>query len=108
MNLHFEISRADLILFCTGKKTPGKGSKTPSGGDRFIPNRNTTQFELGHYKVMQEANPEPEDEEMMSPSKQEYQKVMNENLNGDIANKKIISYKTKAPAAPEGKISGCA
>lgn len=85
-----------------GKKTPGKGSKTPSGGDRFIPNRNTTQFELGHYKVMQEANPEPEDEEMMSPSKQEYQKVMNENLNGDIANKKIISYKTKAPAAPEG------
>ncbi|XP_045160528.2 cell division cycle protein 20 homolog [Mercenaria mercenaria] len=87
-----------------GKKTPGKGAKTPNGGDRFIPNRNTTQFELGHYKIMQEANQvqSSEDAEMMSPSKLEYQKVMNENLNGDLNNKKIISYKTKAPSAPEG------
>ena len=54
---------------------------------------------------MQEANPDPEDEEMMSPSKLEYRKVMGENLNGDIQNKKIISYKTKAPAAPEGMIN---
>lgn len=92
----------NICIFPVGKKTPGKGSKTPSGGDRFIPNRTTTQFELGHYKVMQEANPDPEDVEMMSPSKLEYQKVMGENLHGDIQNKKIISYKTKAPAAPEG------
>ena len=55
--------------------------------------------------MMQEANQEPEDEEMMSPSKLEYQKVMGENLHGDIQNKKIISYKTKAPAAPEGTCS---
>lgn len=48
-----------------GKKTPGKspGRKTPTpnkaaaktpnggGGDRFIPNRATTNFDLGHYKV---------------------------------------------------------
>lgn len=45
-----------------GKKTPGKSpsrktitpnknAKTPSGGDRFIPNRATTNFELGHYMV---------------------------------------------------------
>lgn len=31
--------------------TPNKGSETPSGGDRFIPNRGTTNFELGHYLV---------------------------------------------------------
>lgn len=31
--------------------TPNKGSKTPKGGDRFIPNRGTTNFELGHYLV---------------------------------------------------------
>lgn len=31
--------------------TPSKGSKTPGGGDRFIPNRGTTNFELGHYLV---------------------------------------------------------
>lgn len=40
--------------------------------------------------------------ELMSPSKLESQKVMSENLNGDLMNKKIISYKTKAPSAPEG------
>lgn len=32
------------------KKTPTP-SKTPGGGDRFIPNRGTTNFELGHYLV---------------------------------------------------------
>jgi hypothetical protein len=29
-----------------------KGSKTPNGGDRFIPDRSSTNFELGHYMVM--------------------------------------------------------
>ena len=32
--------------------TPNKnGSKTPSGGDRFIPNRSAMNFELGNYLV---------------------------------------------------------
>lgn len=31
--------------------TPNKNAKTPTGGDRFIPNRATTNFELGHYMV---------------------------------------------------------
>lgn len=42
----------------TGRKTPtpnkNAGSKTPNGGaggDRFIPNRASTNFDLGHYKV---------------------------------------------------------
>ncbi|XP_052256231.1 cell division cycle protein 20 homolog isoform X2 [Dreissena polymorpha] len=88
----------------SAKKTPGKGAKTPAGGDRFIPNRSTTQFELGQYLMTQE-NSGPivsEGAEMMSPSKLEYQKVMSENLNGDLANKKIISYKAKVPNGPEG------
>lgn len=37
-----------------GRKTPTQGSKTPSGsngGDRFIPNRGATNFELGNYLV---------------------------------------------------------
>jgi len=47
-------------------------------------------------------NQPPEDSEMMSPSKLEYQKLMRENLSGDLANKKIMSYKGQVPAAPEG------
>lgn len=36
----------------TPNNTPNKAAvKTPSGGDRFIPNRSTTNFELGHYMV---------------------------------------------------------
>lgn len=42
-----------------GRKTPTpnkgtSGSKTPNGGaggDRFIPNRASSNFDLGHYKV---------------------------------------------------------
>lgn len=89
------------------KSTSGKSKKqlktpkTPSAGDRFIPNRASTQFELGYYKVMSE-NIASTDQAIMSPSQQEYQKIMNENLNGEILNSKIISYKSKPPNAPEG------
>ena len=44
-----------------------------------------------------------DDAEMMSPSKLEHQQIMSQNLNGDIQNKKIISYQSKAPNAPEGR-----
>lgn len=33
------------------KTTPNNAVKTPSGGDRFIPNRSASNFDLGHYKV---------------------------------------------------------
>lgn len=39
---------------------------------------------------------------MMSPSQQEYRQLMNENLNGDTLQKKIISFNEKPPIAPEG------
>ncbi|XP_046554597.1 cell division cycle protein 20 homolog [Haliotis rubra] len=82
-------------------RTPGgKAPKTPTGGDRFIPNRATTQFELGHYKIVSEGK--PEDNELLSPTQQEYQRVMSDNLNGELLNSKIIAYKSKAPQAPEG------
>ncbi|WAR22779.1 CDC20-like protein [Mya arenaria] len=60
-------------------KTPKSGgAKTPNGGDRFIPNRSTTQFDLGHFMINQDTNSQQQSEnaEMMSPSKLEYQKVM--------------------------------
>ncbi|XP_061197226.1 cell division cycle protein 20 homolog [Saccostrea echinata] len=86
-------------------RTPGgsKAPKTPSGGDRFIPNRSATQFELGHFKLTSDSASTSEADNLLSPSQKEYQKIMSENLNGaDISNNKIISYKTKAPGAPEG------
>ena len=83
------------------KKTPGKGSKTPSASDRFIPNRASTQFELGHYLLTNQKVDENDASAKSDPQK-EYQQAMNENLNGDAMQNKIISYRPKPPSAPEG------
>lgn len=37
--------------FCLAA-TPGKVGKSPQGGDRFIPSRCASNFELGHFKVI--------------------------------------------------------
>lgn len=77
--------------------TPSKGAKTPSGGDRFIPSRSATNFDLGHFKINQG------EESNDSPSKQELQRAMCENLHGnDITSQRILSYQKKVPTAPEG------
>ena len=58
--LSIECNGIIFFFFSTGRKTPTpnkgtSGSKTPNGGaggDRFIPNRASSNFDLGHYKVM--------------------------------------------------------
>ncbi|XP_049799379.1 cell division cycle protein 20 homolog isoform X1 [Schistocerca nitens] len=86
----------------TPKKSPGSktpGAKTPSGGDRFIPVRSQSSFEMGHFKI----NQEQENEELLSPSKRDKQRIMSENLHGaDINKTRVLCYQNKAPNAPEG------
>lgn len=92
----------------TSKKSPNRAStpaKTPSGGDRFIPSRATTNFDLGYYKIQQQPNTEKNEEKVdnISPSKREMQRLMGENLHGgDINQMRVLSYQNKAPAPPEG------
>jgi len=45
------------------------------------------------------------DDALLSPSKLQMQKAMSENLNGDLANAKIMAYRQKPPMMPEGKSS---
>ncbi|XP_011265571.1 cell division cycle protein 20 homolog [Camponotus floridanus] len=98
---------------CKTKKTPSKSTrkspsrvtpaKTPNGGDRFIPSRATTNFELSHYKILQQQNEQNGDKANISPTKREMQRLMGENLHGgDINNIRVLSYQVKAPAPPEG------
>ncbi|KAG5344145.1 CDC20 protein, partial [Acromyrmex charruanus] len=101
---------------CKTKKTPSKcikkspsrattPAKTPSGGDRFIPSRATTNFELSHFKILQQQNAEQDKDkaDKMSPKKREMQRLIGENLHGgDINNARVLSYQIKAPAPPEG------
>lgn len=94
----------------TPKKTPGKSKgspkkaktpKTPNGGDRFIPNRTNTNFEIAHYKVTQEPNNSDNDQNV-SPN-QDLKRAISTSMHGrDISSMRIISYATKAPPAPEG------
>ncbi|CRK91120.1 CLUMA_CG004808, isoform A [Clunio marinus] len=100
-----------------GRKTPTRGgnvinnngSKTPSGGDRFIPNRVATNFELGHYLMKQEqqktdGNENSTDNNQKSPSNKV--RALSEAMHGmDISKKRILTYQTKAPAAPESHIN---
>ncbi|XP_055921612.1 cell division cycle protein 20 homolog [Eupeodes corollae] len=91
----------------TPSKTPNKGSKTPSGGgDRFIPNRSTTNFGLGHYLIKQEqektSDEENEKNNKMTPSKSDHKKLISESMQvGDTNGTRILSYQNKAPPAPE-------
>ncbi|KAH8410414.1 hypothetical protein KR215_004034 [Drosophila sulfurigaster] len=108
-------------------KTPGKNSeakakksmttpsKTPGGGDRFIPNRAATNFELAHYLVKKDEKSDEENDEQPTGSnndnnvqasapKSDHQKLITEaaQVSGDNAKSgRILCYQNKAPAAPE-------
>ncbi|XP_039259907.2 cell division cycle protein 20 homolog [Styela clava] len=87
-------------------KTPTRGlslNKTPSRGDRYIPNRQATNFELGQYKLTSE-NDIPSNHADTSIS-EEYKKLLKENLkqlHQSSANEdKIFAFKDK-PMHAEG------
>ncbi|GIY65471.1 cell division cycle protein 20 homolog [Caerostris extrusa] len=67
-------------------------------GDRFIPNRSSMHFEMGHYLLTKSKS-----EENLSPRSAHYKKAMSENILGeDISNLRILSFRNKAPQAPSG------
>ncbi|XP_068143642.1 cell division cycle protein 20 homolog [Drosophila tropicalis] len=90
------------------KQTP---TKTPGGGDRFIPNRAATNFELAHFLVKsdkgeEESNDSNENNVKASAHKDERQKLISEVAQvpegGQAAGgSRILCYQNKAPAAPE-------
>jgi len=82
-----------------GPGTPGR--KTPGGGDRFIPCRTATDFEVSHFKIQRE-NLNTAETDTMSPSKREYRRVVQENLGADLSTTRVLAFQTKPPAAPEG------
>jgi len=110
---------------CLGRKTPSKtprrspsrgatpgsgltpGRRTPGreGGDRFIPNRSAMDMEASSHRLLRESVRDPREEELMSPSKREFQRVMAENLGTDLNSTRVLAFQTKPPTAPEGHSS---
>ncbi|XP_071085786.1 cell division cycle protein 20 homolog [Haliotis cracherodii] len=84
-------------------KTPNKKTpKTPKHGvqDRFIPNRSTTDMDMGHYAVMNNEND-------VDQTENTYRQQLNETLAGGRKPKEcnILSYTNKAPQAKEGHMN---
>uniref|UniRef100_H2YVS1 CDC20/Fizzy WD40 domain-containing protein n=1 Tax=Ciona savignyi TaxID=51511 RepID=H2YVS1_CIOSA len=91
-------------------RTPGKLkpsskntslNRTPRHGDRFIPSRQATNFELGNYRILSE-NDEPAP--TGSLAEEDYKRRMSENLqraSGVGGEGRILAFKAR-PAAAEG------
>lgn len=65
-------------------------------GDRFIPMRSAMNFDLAHIMLTKKAD---------SPSMKEFQKIVYDLRGEDITNQKILSYRKKAPVAPDGYLN---
>ncbi|XP_064476452.1 cell division cycle protein 20 homolog [Ornithodoros turicata] len=94
----------------TPRRTPGKSNhslkRTPktspngsngSQGDRFIPNRHNMQFDVANYLLTHDNL-----ENAGSVAEADYKAVVDEQLNTDFSNFRIMSYSNKAPPPPEG------
>ncbi|XP_061510621.1 cell division cycle protein 20 homolog [Anopheles gambiae] len=105
--------------------TNGNAQNQPGGGDRFIPSRTATDFDLGHYIVKQgtasneegEGGGNLENEEgaagggptsniPVSPKQSERMKSLSEAMRGcDISKQRLLAFRTKVPAPPEGHVN---
>ncbi|GAB0088437.1 hypothetical protein DMENIID0001_028540 [Sergentomyia squamirostris] len=93
-----------------GRKTPGskERAKTPTAGDRFIPSRANSNFELGHYMINKEQQKEAvtEEQDQVDNTKRtlaqsEQRRLLAETLQGESSSQRILSYQIKAPSAPD-------
>ena len=85
-----------------GSITPGRRTPGREGGDRFIPNRSAIDMETASHLLLQRSLRDTKEDEVMSPSKREYQRVMAENLGTDLSNTRVLAFQAKPPTAPEG------
>ena len=101
----FKVSR--LSIFHPKILPLGKTPSKASVGDRFIPNRSGTNFDVSAFKLLNNSQATNQEnlEQLQSPQKLDFCKTMAENLNGDLLSAKILSYKSKPPVAPEGKLA---
>jgi cell division cycle protein 20 (cofactor of APC complex) len=83
--------------------------KTAQGayGDRFIPSRGASNFELGNYLIKQEQQKQDADgNENGQKSPNDNTRALSEALHGmDISKKRILAFQSKAPAAPESHVN---
>lgn len=70
--------------------------KTPTRGDRFIPNRSAMDMEIANYHLTKENT---------NPDASEYNERLAQTLFDGKLDSKVLAFKSKAPSAPQGHIS---
>lgn len=67
---------------------------------RFIPNRSSTDIEVGHFRLMS-ASEATDADDVFQTDETDYQRHVSEAL-GAHADARILSFSEKAPVAKEG------
>ena len=96
-------------LAATSPGRNGAKNRTPSagrnGGDRFIPNRSTTDMEMAHFSLANSGDSFAGQMDSGDSDISEQQRIQLSQQTADILNgnkeSRILSFKSKAPAADE-------
>ncbi|GAQ84943.1 Anaphase promoting complex Cdc20 subunits [Klebsormidium nitens] len=103
-----------VALFRSAKKsTPCKTPsriRSPGKGDRFIPSRRAMDLDVAHFTLMQESakeNAGSHASDCLSPTKEEYKRQLAGSLlrTDESEQCRILAFKHKAPAPPEGHVN---
>ncbi|KAG0475290.1 hypothetical protein HPP92_014976 [Vanilla planifolia] len=73
-------------------------------GDRFIPDRSAMDMDVAHYLLTQPRK-EKENNEVVSPAKEAYRKLLAETFLNNRS--RILAFSKKPPTATEGMLTAC-
>ncbi|CAL8466961.1 g6497 [Coccomyxa elongata] len=82
----------------TPSKTAMSGKKPKQQMDRFIPSRSALDMDVASFNLLKENS----NSGTSSPTKLEYTKHFGEGLGTEASRSRILAFKNKAPAPPEG------
>lgn len=91
--------------------SPVKRNRSSPGGDRFIPNRATMNFEMAHFNITSNMSKENDNGSQVpstpiTPSKSLYKATLaNAMLNGNEPSNRILTLQSRAPAPPVGFVN---
>ncbi|KAK3738534.1 hypothetical protein QZH41_012044, partial [Actinostola sp. cb2023] len=87
----------------TPKKTPKKPAENSTlQGDRFIPNRTTTDCEWGHYQMVYGSHDQDDSSDTADETVENPQKSKEKQSDARVEGSKILHFKTGAPASKQG------
>lgn len=92
-------------MAATGVPFKNPLSRQPSGGDRFIPDRSSMDFDVAHYLLTQ-SRKEKENPATGSPAKEAYRRMLDDALMPNRS--RILAFRSKPQVRAEGLVTDAA